>query len=364
MKTSVNCLASADAGAAASDRNRVSQASAGFAPAFGQWRERIKSACGAFEWVTLSYLTILNVLIMVFFRSIPHPQRYIAAHQCVALGIVLVACSAHRRPRALWRFVRHWYPLPLYIGFFEELQGLVHLVFPGWFDASLLRFDFWLCGAQPALWMSQFARPALNDFMQFSYMTYFLYLVLLPAMLYARRETRAFWTVMTSTALAHYTVYTIAVVFPIESPHFSLAHEALTPLTGGGSTALIGVIERYGRVHGAAFPSAHVAGSMVAILCAWRYRRWSFWVTLPFFVSMMVATVYGRYHYVADVLAGMLVGAAGFALGLRLMRQPEAAPANVAVAATERVGGTLGIGGGWTLRRKLPCEGWMDRLTR
>jgi membrane-associated phospholipid phosphatase len=300
-------------------------------------------------------------LIMVFFRSIPHPQTYIAAHQCVALGILLVACSAHRGPHVLWRFVRHWYPLPLYIGFFEELRGLVHLVFPGWFDAGLLRFDFWLCGVQPAMWMSQFARPALNDFMQFSYMTYFVYLVLLPALLYARRETRAFWTVMTSTALAHYTVYTIAVLFPIESPHFSLAHAQLAPLSGGLSTALIEAIESYGRVHGAAFPSAHVAGSMVAILCAWRYRRWLFWVTLPFFVSMMVATVYGRYHYVADVLAGMLVGAAGYAAGLKLMRQPGAVPVDV-VAATpgeipERIRESLGTDGIWTSRGKVSCEG-------
>ena len=300
-----------------------------------RWRERFESACGAFEWVTLSYLNILNVMIMVFFRAISHPQRYIAAHQCVALGILLIACSGNRRPRALWRFVRHWYPLPLYIGLFEELQGLVHLAFPGWFDASLLRFDLWLCGAQPAVWMAQFARPPLNDFMQFSYMTYFVYLALLPALLYARRESRAFWTVMTATALAHYTVYLIAVVFPIESPHFSLAHAALAPLNGGFSTRLIERIEAYGRVHGAAFPSAHVAGSMVAILCAWRYRRWLFWLTLPFFASMMAATVYGRYHYVADVLAGMIVGAAGYVAGLKLMRRPGAVPADVAAAAQE-----------------------------
>ncbi len=142
---------------------------------------------------------------------------------------------------------------------------------------------------------------------------------------------------MTSTALAHYTVYLIAIVFPIESPHFSLprASGPLAPLTGGFSTALIGVIETYGRVHGAAFPSAHVAGSMVAILCAWRYRRWLFWATLPFFVCMMVATVYGRYHYVADVLAGMLVGAAGYAAGLKLMRHVGAMPVEVFAATAE-----------------------------
>jgi membrane-associated phospholipid phosphatase len=75
-----------------------------------------------------------------------------------------------------------------------------------------------------------------------------------------------------------------------------------------------------GRVHGAAFPSAHVAGSMVAILASWRYRRWLFWLCLPFFASMCVATVYGRYHYVADVLAGLAVGAMGFVVGTGLMR--------------------------------------------
>ncbi len=356
----LDSLAPAEAGTGTATLERIFRTVARFGTKLARWRERIENACGAFGWVTLSHLTILNVLIMVFFRSVPHPQRYIVAHQCVALGILLLACSSDRRPRALWRFVRHWYPLPLYVGFFEELRGLVHLVFSGWFDAGLLRFDSWLCGAQPAVWMSQFARPALNDFMQFSYMTYFVYLVLLPALLYARRETRAFWTVMTSTALAHYSVYLIAVVFPIESPHFSLAHAPLAPLTGGFSTALIEVIEKYGRVHGAAFPSAHVAGSMVAILCAWRYRRWLFWATLPFFVSMMVATVYGRYHYVADVLAGMLVGAAGYAAGLKLMRQPGAVPVDVVSATAEipeRINGSLGIDGVWTSRRKLSCEG-------
>jgi membrane-associated phospholipid phosphatase len=42
---------------------------------------------------------------------------------------------------------------------------------------------------------------------------------------------------------------------------------------------------------------------------------------LPFFVSMCVSTVYGRYHYIADVLAGIVVGALGFAAGSWLMER-------------------------------------------
>jgi membrane-associated phospholipid phosphatase len=91
-------------------------------------------------------------------------------------------------------------------------------------------------------------------------------------------------------------------------------------LNGGFFTKLMGVIEGFGRVHGAAFPSLHVSGSFVAVLGAWRYRRWLFWVFLPFFICMMVSTVYGRYHYIADVLAGLVTGALGYWLGEKLMR--------------------------------------------
>jgi len=281
----------------------------------------IRSSLGAFEWVTFAYLAWLNSMLALFHRNVAHAAQYFVVHCWIALGIICLTWAAgHSRNRVL-RFARDWYPLPLYIFFFEELQGLVHAIFPGWFDGWLIRFDFNLAGVHPSVWLARFSNPALNDFMQFAYMTYFLYLVILPAILYAEKDRIAFWNVMVSTAVANYTVYFIAVLFPIESPYHALAAMNTTPLHGGYFTTVIEFIERFGRVHGGAFPSAHVAGSMVAILASWRYRRWLFWVCLPFFVNMCVSTVYGRYHYIADVLAGIVVGALGFAVGSRLMER-------------------------------------------
>ncbi len=224
------------------------------------------------------------------------------------------------------RFARHWYPLPLYIFLFEELNALVHAIFPFWLDRYFIVFDHALTGVNPSVWLAQFASPALNDFMQFSYMTYFLYLVILPALLYAAKERRAFWEVMVSTAVAHYTVYFISVLMPVESPHFSLASIETVRLSGGFCTHVINWLESYALVRGAAFPSAHVAGSTVAILASWRYRRWLFWICLPFFLCMCVATVYGRYHYVVDVLAGLATGVWGFHAGQWLMERRGALP--------------------------------------
>jgi len=283
--------------------------------------EDIRRSLGAFEWVTFAYLAWLISMLALFHRNVAHSAQYFVVHCWITLGIICLTWAAAHSRNPVLRFARDWYPLPLYIFFFEELQGLVHAIFPGWFDGWLIRFDFNLAGVHPSVWLARFSNPALNDFMQFAYMTYFLYLVILPAILYAEKDRIAFWNVMVSTAVANYTVYFIAVLFPIESPYHALAAMNTTPLHGGYFTTVIEFIERFGRVHGGAFPSAHVAGSMVAILASWRYRRWLFWVCLPFFVSMCVSTVYGRYHYIADVLAGIVVGALGFAVGSRLMER-------------------------------------------
>jgi membrane-associated phospholipid phosphatase len=291
-----------------------------------QYATEVRQACGAFEQVTFAYLAWTLSLLLAFHHTIPHAAKYAALHAIIAIAIAQLAWSAARSRSTTLHFARHWYPLPLYIFFFEELQVLVHAIHRGWFDRWLIQFDYNLAGVHPSVWLARFANPALNDAMQFAYMTYFLYLVILPAILYIQKERAAFWAVMVSTAIAHYSVYVIAVLFPVESPYFALASLNPSALNGGAFTATIELIERFGRVHGAAFPSAHVAGSTVAILTARRYKPWLFWLCLPFFTTMCVATVYGRYHYIADVLAGLAVGAAAWAAGQWIMNRQNAQP--------------------------------------
>ncbi len=292
------------------------------------WWGELAGACGAFEWLALGYLGISGVLLVVFDRNLATAPLHIGLRVAIAAAILAICHAAQSRPGRVVRFVRQWYPQAMFLFCFEELHHIVHLLYPGWFDRYLIAFDHGLTGVNPTVWLQQFARPVLNDFMQMAYLTYFFYLIVLGALLYRRGEERAFWTVMTSSIAAYSIGYVIALVFPIESPYHALRALHTVELRGGFFTSLVGVIERFGRVHGAAFPSAHVCGSFVAVLGAWRYRRWLFWVYLPLFFCMLVATVYGRYHYVADVLAGLATGVIGFWIGDRLMRIPGAFPAS------------------------------------
>ena len=299
------------------------------------WRGALQG-CGPFERLTLAYLGFLNLLLLFFHRNLPGALFFFLGHIVLGAAIVMLAAAARNSEHAALVALWHWYPLGLFLFFFEELHYLVHLVFPGWFDSWLIRFDYALFGAHPTVWLEQFASPGRNDLMQLAYMTYYLFPIVLGGVLYRRRELRAFWAIFTGTAAAYYIGYAVSILFPIEGPYHTLAVLQQVKLEGGVLTSAINWIESFGRVHGAAFPSAHVSGSFVALLGAWNYAsarrgepaggsRWLFWTFLPFFLLMLVATVYGRYHYVADVLAGLLVGAIGFRIGVRTS-QRQAVP--------------------------------------
>src|ERR1700687_1637796 len=292
---------------------------------------------GPFERVALGYLAVSSTLIVIFAAKLAHPLRLLSVQSLVALLIVAL-CRAEANVwspvsmsameslgesrngsltlmQRFWHFWRHWYPHLFFPFCFEELGALVHLVSPRWQDAKLIAFDHWLTGVHPVIWLGQFATPARNEFMQFAYFTYFLYLLVLGGILYYREDWRGYWSVMTYSAVAYAIGYVIAILFPIESPWFAMARSWHGELHGGPFTAVVNFIEHYGRVRGAAFPSEHVAGWFAGLWGAWRHRLWLFWVMLPLVLCMCVSTVWGPYHYVADILGGIVTGTLGFVIG-------------------------------------------------
>jgi membrane-associated phospholipid phosphatase len=64
-------------------------------------------------------------------------------------------------------------------------------------------------------------------------------------------------------------------------------------------------IYRHLESDGAAFPSSHVALAALVLYYTVRYARSAAWVVGPLVISLIVATVYCRYHYAIDVLAGL-----------------------------------------------------------
>ncbi len=97
--------------------------------------------------------------------------------------------------------------------------------------------------------------------------------------------------------------YLFFVVLPVDSPYYLLPRLG-PPLSGHVFFDLVHQISDRGGARGGAFPSAHVSGAVVLSLVAWRHQRRLAYLLVLIAASVMIASVYGRLHYVLDAIAG------------------------------------------------------------
>jgi membrane-associated phospholipid phosphatase len=293
-----------------------------------QWPDlvgRTLMALNIADQLTLAHLICASALAVVARRHVAHWEIMLLIHGGLVAMVVALASCHERRPRLL-QFLSLAYPLALFGFFFEEIGYLVHAIHPGWFDAALIKLDYAIFGAHPTVWVEQFSSYWLNEYMQLAYTTYLFLIPGLGIYLWRRGRREGLEVYVVSMCAAYYLCYLIFILFPIEGPHHTLAHLQRVELAGGPFTAFINLIEKHGRVHGGAFPSTHVAGAVVVLVSAYRCAPRLGYALTPLVLSICVSTVYGRYHYAVDVLAGAVMGLAGCWLGAKLWRGQRKRP--------------------------------------
>lgn len=252
----------------------------------------------------LAYFVGVGLLILLLRHRVPGWPAVLALHLVSTALVLWLVLNARRFPTA-----HAWYPLAAPILTFEEVAQLNFLFVDGWRDHYLLAFEAWLFPEPPTVWLSHFASPLVTEVLQLGYFSYFLLLMIVGGVLYRRADQAPFFGVMAASVLSYMLCYAVFVTFPAEGPAHTLRHLHTVPLTGGPFHWMVSFIQQAG-VHGNAFPAAHVAGPVAALVFAWRYApRLAAWLT-SLAVLLCIAAVYDRYHYASDVFAGIPVGAA------------------------------------------------------
>lgn len=240
----------------------------------------------------------------------------------VVLAVIMLLVRRQSRSRH-WRFAHDWYPVLLFVAAFEETALLSFLLRNEWQDSWILELEAKLFSVPPTVWLGQQAPWWLTEILEIGYFSFYGFFLAVAGVLYARAHRssepvarsveaqRAFRDLVDASVLGYIFCFIVYLLFPMEGPRHTLAYlHAATPLSGGPFHWAVETIQRYGGVHGNAFPSAHITAATVASLFATRYARSLVPWLLPLLVLMCVGAVNDRYHYVSDAVAGLLVGAA------------------------------------------------------
>jgi membrane-associated phospholipid phosphatase len=241
-------------------------------------------------------------------RPVLKYQPVFALAAVIAL-VSLIARAEQTRFAKTVSIVRDWLPLVVTLGAFREMELFLPVRFEHKFEASWIQWDHLLLAEWHVRSMIESLGSLIPCCLELCYLLVYgvgFFCVTLLYLQHRRVQVNRFLTVyLVGTLLA----YALFPYFPSEPPRFVFPTLDPPRIMTWVRTLNLWVL-KVGTIHVGVFPSAHVSSVFSA--------AWGMFLVLPeqkvfgygsllYALSVSFATVYGRYHYAADVLAGFVV---------------------------------------------------------
>ncbi len=241
-----------------------------------------------------------------------------------------------------WRVRLLLYPVLMGLSFFMMPMVVDALGIPR-ADAMLVKWESALTGPNLNLAIQGWEPVWLTDTLMVAYVFFFYYLIAGPAY-YCIHDLPRFRQCFTGLFVIYALGFIGYTYLPAGGPHRFLVFDQ--PLNGGWITWTAKPILDDASNAVDAFPSIHVAVSLyLLIFDRWYYRR-RFWRLLVPCVALWVSTIYLRYHYCVDVVAGAAITAVGLWVAARYGKSSLNSSISIKPAATVPVGSDEPVFGG------------------
>lgn len=222
------------------------------------------------------------------------------------LWFCLFAWANRERGFLMLDHVRDWYPLPLILLAFREI---------GWLALPHTSRDFenyWIVWDRRLLdqWGARAAIESLGtaipNLLELSYLLVYVMPVITVYVFYLFHAREKLDDAYSILLLATLTTYALYPYFPSEPPR-SVFPNLDQPLSSPIRELNLRILGDYG-IHTSVFPSGHSAAAFSAALAVRKFLPKPVWLGRSFLAlacAIATATVYGRYHFAIDMLAGL-----------------------------------------------------------
>lgn len=290
------------------------------------------------DYATQGYLSLVAGLILFGHQGrVPHFHLFLLAHVAGILAIHAVVAGSARRPRNRFlSFFRHFYPLMLYAFLYRESELLNLMFVDRYLDPAFIALEERIFGFQPAIaFMKAVPHPLISEFFYMSYFSYYVMIAGVGLTLYFKRREQ-FWHFLAVLSFLFYVCFLLFIFLPVAGPpaffmeiprYLNQQQLPYYPLefppsvTSGPFFHIMKFLYATFESGGGAFPSSHVAAALCVLFLSWRNLPLARYFILAATVALSFATVYCRYHYAVDVLAGAVTAGILIPLGERLYRR-------------------------------------------
>lgn len=267
------------------------------------------------DWLVFGYLLVLNIVAL---GTPAHPNKLVGLERMSALLAFLVVTLVVVRGGLL----KHAFLTPLLyrLAIYGTVQlsyfflaALLPLVNTTTLDLELYRLDHSLFGVEPAIAMDAVVNASTTEWFAFFYYGYFFVLALhvIPILMFSRHAR-----LIGEFALGMLLVFCIGhigyMLVPGFGPYRAMADQFQHALPSGMWLDLVMVTVASGGAQMDIFPSLHTAAPTFIAMYSFRHRdklpfKYTWPVVAVYAVNIIIATMFLRWHYVIDVVAGLLL---------------------------------------------------------
>ncbi len=269
------------------------------------------------DLLTLLFLSLLFVLAAFSLPANPSSPELLATYGVLSLLIVATAFyrrSAQNRRREA--SVSGAITVITIIFIFNSLGALIAGLRHGTYDAALIAVDHALFGVHPTVWFERVINPVLTAILQCAYISYYFLPLSLGIVLINKGRYDDFDEALFGIVLCFYLSYIGYLIVPAIGPRFTLASLQTADLQAGPFVAKIQAsLNGLEKNKTDAFPSGHTAVALMTLYYAGKKKEKVLAGFLaPVVTALIISTVYLRYHYVIDVIAG--IGLTGLTIAI------------------------------------------------
>ncbi|MCX6834007.1 MAG: phosphatase PAP2 family protein [candidate division Zixibacteria bacterium] len=262
------------------------------------------------DWMVVGYSLLMVIIIAILGRPLSGYADEMIFYAAMAILALLIVRYVNET-RSRWHaFLRLLYPALMITFFYRATGGQIFLLFDHFFDYQVVAWEQSLLGTEPTLFVDKhLLNTWCTEILSFCYFCYYLMFPGLLIALFRRREHRIIREFLAAACLTFFVSYLLFWLYPVEGPRWHLADQYLNEIKGPVFRQLVEFVINNAAVRGGAIPSSHTGVALIVMLFCFRYYRRVGWMLLPVVIGLAAGTVWGRFHYLSDVIVGAAIGA-------------------------------------------------------
>jgi membrane-associated phospholipid phosphatase len=270
----------------------------------------------------------LNLLFFILFFYFYH--AVFSLNKCTGVVVIIKKTFI-----STLKFFLRVLPFFIFLYIYDSIHDVTHLINSGEYDAGLIKLDQWLLfGRDIALVLERLINPGLTGWMAISYISYFLFYFIGPVFYFLYAKGRFFDLVLGAIILTNFLGLLGYIAVPCVGPLLAqknlFTQQLVMPsgeiyLSSGDLAAAY--VNNRGSFH--CFPSLHFGVTFVWLYYAWKLLRKHKWLKYFYYFHWLVflplwfSTLYLRWHYVSDLIGGLIVAMLGITLANWLIKIKE-----------------------------------------